>query len=139
MKYQSVFVIGFLALVIAIVNISASKPATPGTLLVADTSIAPVSPSATPLDFTQTIVESLARTLGPLFILGWYLYRHETKTLPDKDEQVAQARADFQTELAAEREAHKAHVDRLVEQIQKQNEAVMLVIQKCPGKTNHDS
>ena len=83
--------------------------------------------------FVKDIVETLAKTLGPLFILGWYLYRHETKTLPDKDKMIEQARLDYSAELEKIRVAHDVTNARLIEQIQKHSDMVLTIVQKCPG------
>jgi hypothetical protein len=103
----------------------------------------------TPESFARSMVEVLAQTLGPLFILGWYLYRHETKTLPDKDKQIADAQSQYQgemekarilyqTETQKDRDTHEKTVERLVGQIENHANMVLSIVQKCPGvKESH--
>lgn len=91
--------------------------------------------TTSPESLARSMVEVLAQTLGPLFILGWYLYRHETKTLPDKDRQVAAAQESFSQELEKIRLAHEKTIDSLVAQNQKNSDMVLAIVQKCPGYT----
>lgn len=82
----------------------------------------------------QGLIESLAKSLGPLGILAWYLYRHETKTLPDKDAALAKAQEEYQADIDKARVLFSTNLDKLMSQMQKQSDLILAVVQKCPGQ-----
>jgi hypothetical protein len=92
---------------------SSSTPTLPAShvLLVADT--APTTNDGYNWDINK-LVETMLRTLGPLSILGWYLYYTATKTLPEKDRQFQDALASFRAEAAADRQSQKESLDAIM-------------------------
>lgn len=92
--------------------------------------------SSIPITGNEDAFWKAANTLGAMAILGWYFFRTQTKTLPEKDAQLTAERAAFDAkvkatldataltvkatldasalEMKSEREAHKAIVDRIL-------------------------
>lgn len=79
--------------------------------------------------FTKAIT-----ALGPLAILGWYLYHNSTKALPAKDAQLTAEREAYQQETAKERAEHRTELDTIVAELRKQNETTIAVIRACESR-----
>ena len=115
-------------------------------------------------DIVTTIVESAIKTLGPIGILGWYLYYSASKILPTKDKQIVDAQAisakllsDAQTQFSSslqlsikaftdeatairDNRDKQADTDRATFQtsIERMTNMVMQVVGKCPGVQMHE-
>jgi F0F1-type ATP synthase membrane subunit b/b' len=111
--------------------------------------------NAAPVSSTEDLFWRFANTVGAIGILAWYFYQTQTKTIPDKDKQIADERASSdakikatleatdvkikatldatQLEMQHERETHKASVDRLVDELRAERESRMEIIMKCKG------
>lgn len=90
--------------------------------------------TTSPESYTQSLVESLSKSLGALGILAWYLWYHESKRMPAKDRQISDSIDKFSLSLDKIIEANKIVNDNLILQIQRHSDMLMQVVQKCSGK-----
>jgi len=82
----------------------------------------------------ERIIAKAITALGPLAILGWFLWHTSTKTLPTKDAQSAEERTAYLEAMAAERAAHKDIVDKIVDELKQERNAVLQVIKSCEAR-----
>jgi hypothetical protein len=80
--------------------------------------------------------EKVLVSLGSLGFMAWLCRYMISSALPEKDKEIASARAAFQDEMQKEREAHAANVKELVGQLRKQSEDMMQVIRTCDVRRN---
>ena len=93
-------------------------------------------------DWASSLVTRAIEALGPLMILGWYLYYNVSVAMPKKDEIISSRLAAFQslhneqivayqTEGKEAREMHQRIIDTIMARVDRQNEALMEVIRSC--------
>jgi hypothetical protein len=133
----SIIVVVFLSLFVIASSFSTPWPTDQSLMAETSTQTTPSGTTTTtnsPVsDPSIVIIRELGSTFGPLSVLVFYLWYHETKRMPAKDKLVTDARLDFQNEMRLEREAHQKVVDSLVDQLRKHVDVIMHVVQKCPG------
>ena len=87
----------------------------------------------------ERIVKEAIAALGPLMLLGWYLYHTQTKTLPEKDKQVITAISAFQAAVTQLIVAHAEVVKSVMGEHKASNERdnamILEIVRKCPGPT----
>jgi hypothetical protein len=112
---------------------------------IAETSHDVTTTENTGLTGTERLVTNLAQILGPTGFLGWFCYYTVSRTLPAKDAERAAEQDKNREELGKEREtftdslnkildANKETMDRLVDSLNRKDEAMLQVVQKCPGR-----
>jgi hypothetical protein len=98
--------------------------------------------SNVPVGGIEELIWRFGSSLGALGILAWYFYQTQTKTIPEKDKQIAEERAasdekvksvvaSSTQEIRMERESHKNTVDQLVGELRSEREARMAIIRQC--------
>ena len=101
----------------------------------------------------EEFIWRISSSLGALAILAWYFYQTQTKTIPEKDSQLAAERMASDVKIKAtldasdertkatleatalerkyEREAHQASIERIVNDLREEREARMKIIEQC--------
>jgi F0F1-type ATP synthase membrane subunit b/b' len=119
-----------------------------------------VGQTPVPVGGAEDLFWRLGNTLGAIGILAWYFYQTQTKTIPEKDRQIAAERIATDTKIQAtleasklemqrDREAHavavstlvSSHqdtVEKLVDELRAEREARMAIIESCKVQRFHD-
>jgi len=84
----------------------------------------------------EKTAEKVLVSLGSLGFMAWLCRYMISTALPEKDKEIAAARAAFQAEMEKEREAHATNIKELVGQLRKQSDDMMQVIRTCDVRRN---
>ena len=93
--------------------------------------------SIAPNDWISAIVGEAIKTLGPLGILGWYLYYNVSKAMPAKDAEVNELMKQFKEDIGKARENYVKIIDGIMQRVDRQADLVLEVVRSC--KTTRDA
>lgn len=87
-----------------------------------------------PVDWWERVMGMAFDKLGPLVLLGGYLWHNVTRTLPDKDKELAEARKEYTDALGKITAHQELMLQKVIDQLDSERQRSLEMVRVCEAR-----